>query len=107
MSALEYWLWLSAADVSPRAKAALVDRFGDAERAFLAPKGAFSRIPGVLQKEAQILERRDKSMAAQIVKDCARQGLEILTLQDAHLFISYTSSTVRQINIGRITCNFG
>ena len=53
---MEYWLWLSSCAVSPRAKAALLDRFGDAEGAFLAPAGAFSRLEGVSGQEAETLD---------------------------------------------------
>ena len=42
MASLAYWIWLSAASVSPKAKAALIRHFGDAEKAFFSPKGAFS-----------------------------------------------------------------
>ena len=44
MAALEYWLWLSSAGLSPRAKADLIERYGDAEAVFHAPDGAFSEL---------------------------------------------------------------
>ena len=59
MAALQYWLWLSSAGLSPRAKAALLERFGDAEALFHAPEGAFEGIPGVGRAEAAVLEKRD------------------------------------------------
>ena len=83
MAALEYWLWLSACEVSPRAKAALLDRFGDAERAYLAPPGAFAGIPGLSRQEAEKLEKRDLSRVRDIAIACEQQELRILTLQDA------------------------
>ena len=83
MAALQYWLWLSSAGLSPRAKAALLERFGDAEALFHAPKGAFEGIPGLSRAEAAVLERRDLSLAAEIREECERQGIRILTLQDA------------------------
>ena len=39
MAALKYWIWLSDADVSACAKAAVLKRYGSAERAFFAPTG--------------------------------------------------------------------
>ena len=81
MAALQYWLWLSSAGLSPRAKAALLARFGDAEALFHAPEGAFEGIPGLSRAEAAVLERRDLSLAAEIREECERQGLRILTLQ--------------------------
>lgn len=83
MAALEYWIWLSAAAVSPKAKAALLDHYGDAERAFLAPRHAFSMIPGITAQESDRLEQRDKSMVNRILGACEEQHLQVLTYQDA------------------------
>ena len=83
MAALTYWLWLSAAGLSPRAKAALLERFGDAEAAYHAPEGSFEAIPGLSRLEAETLERRDLQLAEEIREECERQGLWMLSLQDA------------------------
>ena len=83
MAALEYWLWLSSAAVSPRAKSALLERFGDAETAFFAPSGAFSGLDGLSHQEALTLEKRDLSRVQEIAHACRQQELRILTLQDA------------------------
>lgn len=83
MGALEYWIWLSAAAVSPRAKSALIEHYGDAEAAFHAPKGAFSQLPGVSALEAERLERRDLSPVDPILGACEEQGLRILAYPDA------------------------
>lgn len=81
--ALEYWLWLSSCAASVRAKAALLDRFGDAEAAFFAPEGAFAELAGVSKREAEVFEARDLRRAEEIAAACERQELRILTLQDA------------------------
>lgn len=84
MSALTYWIWLSAAQsVSPRAKTALIHRFGDAENAFFSPRGSFAETEGVSSAEAEILERRDLSMVSEVLGDCEAQHLSVITLQDA------------------------
>lgn len=83
MSALQYWLWLSSAGLSPRAKAAILERFGNAEAAFFAPEGEFASLPGVGRAEAAVLERRDLSLAEEVQAACEEQGLRILTMQDA------------------------
>lgn len=83
MAALQYWLWLSSATLRPRAKAALLARYGDAEAAFLAPEGEFASIPGVSRSEAAALEKRDLLLAGQIRDACEEQNIRILTLQDA------------------------
>ena len=83
MAALEYWLWLSAAPVSPRAKAELLSRFGDPDAAFYSAPGSFRGIQGISPLEASILERRDRSTVGRIRDDCEEQGLQIISLQDA------------------------
>ena len=84
MGAMKYWVWLSAQNfVSPGAKAAVAARFGDAEAAFFAPAGAFESVKGVSPKEAESLEKRDIRAAERIVDACQKQGIDIVTLQDA------------------------
>ena len=59
MSALTYWVWLSALEgVSPRTKAALVRRFGDAEKLFFAPDDAIAAVEGVEAVEVSLHEGR-------------------------------------------------
>ncbi len=84
MSALKYWIWLSSIEgVSVRAKAAVVRRFGDAESAFFAPKGALAETEGVSPAEAAALEERKLSRADEVLGDCEAQGLSVVTVQDA------------------------
>lgn len=83
MSVLKYWLWLSDAPVSTRAKAALIRRYGDAETAYFAPAGEFALIEHVTPAEAAILERRDLSRTDAISRACLEQNISIVTLQDA------------------------
>ena len=83
MAALEYWLWLSASEVSARAKAALREHFGDAQAAFFSPPGAFTGLDGVSLREAETLEKRDLSRVREIALACEQQELRILTFQDA------------------------
>ena len=83
MSVLKYWLWLSDAPVSTRAKAALIRRYGDAETAYFAPAGEFTSVEHVTPAEAAILERRDLSRTDAISRACLEQNISIVTLQDA------------------------
>ena len=83
MASLMYWLWLSSAGLSPRAKAALLERYGDAETAFHAPEGDFETLRGLSRAEASVLERRDLSLAGEVYEACTKQGLKVLSLQDA------------------------
>ena len=83
MPAQKYWLWLSSAEVSTRAKAAIVNHYGSAEAAFYAPEGEFKTVKGLTVPEAALLERRDTGRAAQIAEACDRQEIRIVTMQDA------------------------
>ena len=84
MAAIKYWLWLSSQTrLSPRARAAIAEYYGDAEAAFNSPAGDFSRVPGVGRLEAQLLEQRDMSRVDPILAACHAQGIDIVTLQDA------------------------
>ena len=84
MGAIRYWLWLSAqGGVGPQAKAALIEHYGDAEKAFFAPTGEYSLIPGISPKEAERLERRDLSAVERVLADCRAQGIDIITMQDS------------------------
>lgn len=84
MGAIRYWLWLSGqGGVSPQAKSALIGHYGDAECAFFAPAGEYEKIPGISKTEAARLEKRELSAADRILADCAGQGIEIITMQDA------------------------
>ena len=74
---------LSAVAVSLKAKAALIDKYSDAEKAFYAPAGEFETLTGVSKKEAETLEKRDISRADRILAACARQGIRAVTMQDA------------------------
>ena len=71
MSSLRYWVWLSSVSfANPRAKYALIERYGDAESAFLAPPGEYRSLPGVSANEAEIFERRDLREADRILEAC-------------------------------------
>ena len=83
MAALEYWLWLSTAPVSPRARYALAEHFGDAESAYLSPDGAFRNLKGLSPREAELLERRDLSGVKEVLNLCREREIRILTLADS------------------------
>ena len=84
MSSIRYWVWLSSvADANPRARAALIERYGDAERAFLAPPGEYATIPGLSAREAELFEARDLHAADRILEACLRDNIQLLCLSDA------------------------
>ena len=84
MSAIRYWVWLSGVtNASAKARALLVEHYGDAEQAFLAPPGEFARIPGISKAEAAAFEARDLRRADEILDLCRAEGIRILSMQDA------------------------
>lgn len=82
MAALKYWIWLADAAVSPRAKAALLRRYGDAQRAFFAPAGEIAATDGVGAQEAELLEARSLKESERIIAECDALAVDIVTLED-------------------------
>ncbi len=83
MAAIKYWVWLSELGISPRAKAALVRHFQDAERVFFSADDEYKRVPGLTAFDRRILEKRDISAAERILGQCKRLGIDLVTMQDA------------------------
>ena len=81
---IRHWVWLSGLfTVSPKARAALCAFYGGAEQAFHAPPGDYRRVPGLTENEAAFFEKRDLTDADRILAACEREGIDIVTLQDA------------------------
>lgn len=83
MSALRFWLWLSTAEVSLRTKARVLEKYADAETAFMAPDGELAALEGISLKDARTLEQHRKADMSAIEDEFAAQGIKIITLQDA------------------------
>lgn len=84
MSALKYWIWLSACvQVSPATKMRLLEHYGDAMAAYFAPLGDYEKIENVTKEEAKLLEARELGSAERIIEACAMQNIRIVTYQDA------------------------
>ena len=56
MSALKYWVWLSAARLSVKSKWKLVECFGDAQSVYQASEDAFERLPFLSPQERTALK---------------------------------------------------
>lgn len=81
MSALKYWLWLSAANVSIKTRWLLVEHFGDAEAAFMAPDGEFEKL-GISGRELKELEKRELQRAGEIESVCRSKGIDMVSFND-------------------------
>ena len=79
---LEYWLWLTTRHgLSNREMHAVVRRFGSPEAAYYADAAAYRGIEGLT--DASPLEEKKLEGVRQILADCHRKSIHILTWQDA------------------------
>lgn len=84
MSAIKYWLWLNAAaNIPPRAKAALLAHYGSPEEMYFAPIGEYKKLLGDRVEGIDALELRDIDSALRIIDECEKQGISIVSCQDA------------------------
>ena len=84
MAGLKYWLWLSTRKgVGAVGALRLLDRFQSPEQVYFAGQEEYDQVEGLSRQGRS--ELRDKSMerVQQILADCQRLGVRILTLQDA------------------------
>ena len=83
MSAIKYWLWMSTASkLTPRVKAELLKHYGSPENIFNAPAGELRRLAGNCEGIDE-LEKRNMGKALGIIDECKKQGIDIITVQDA------------------------
>lgn len=84
MSNLRHWLWLSTRGPAPGMYAArILDHFGTPEEAYFAQRADYRAIPGLPSKVRLALEDKDLTQAEDILAQCRRLGIQILTRQDA------------------------
>lgn len=84
MSALRYWIWLSTLPgVSLRAQRIALARFGSPEEVFLADETGLKELSEITGRERQGFLNKDLRRADDVLEDCRRYGIQILTIQDA------------------------
>lgn len=84
MSQLRYWIWLSTlSGLSLRGQLQLVEHFGSPEAVFLSDRGALEQLEGLTERELKALSRRDLRTADNVLEDCRKHQISILTIQDA------------------------
>ena len=84
MAQLQYWIWLtSIPGLSLRAQHRLLEWFESPEAVFLADREAMDQVEGLTQREKEALARRDLRRAHQVLEDCRKEKIKILTMQDA------------------------
>lgn len=81
---LIHWIWLATRpSLTDRAKVLLLGHFSDPEDIYFADADAFAHIDGLTKAGAEALTDKDLSGAEEILAECARKKLHILTYQDA------------------------
>ena len=82
MSALKYWIWLAEGMATDTAAALMVlERFGSPERAFYAEQEELEEL-GLRPAQRTALGEKSLERAEQILADCQRLGVRIMTVQD-------------------------
>lgn len=79
-----HWIWLATrAGLSDRGRMALLQRFADAEDIYYADAQGYATVEGLSQDALAALLDKSLVAAEQIVRDCRREDIQILTWQDA------------------------
>lgn len=81
---LIHWIWLATRpDMHDRDKLAVLAHFRDPEDAFFADPGAYEQVQGLSAEARDALGDKDLLPAENILADCARKKIHILTFRDA------------------------
>ena len=83
MGALKYWIWLATLGKQPGMfTLELLEHFGSPEATYAAKEEEYSRIPRLPAAIKNSLCNKSLQNAEQILQDCLRQNIQILTIQD-------------------------
>ena len=80
---LVHWIWLATRSFSDRIKVSLLEHFSDPEEIYYADAGAFDRVEGLTQEHLDALKEKSLTQAEQILRQCSREKIQILTIRDA------------------------
>lgn len=84
MSNLKHWIWLSQRKaLSAHNALRVLEQFGSPELAHAADEGAYRLVGGLPDAAIRSLMNKSMDLADEILGDCDRLGLHILTLQDS------------------------
>lgn len=79
-----HWIWLATrAGLGDRGRMALLQRFADAEDIYYAAAVEYARVEGLSAEAVSSLQEKSLTEAEQILADCRRENIHILTWQDA------------------------
>ena len=81
---LVHWIWFAhRPNVSDRLKSVLLQHFQDPEDIYFADGEAYRHVEGMTGEAAASLQQKELSAAAEILENCRRKKLHILTFRDA------------------------
>ena len=81
---LIHWIWLAhRPGVSDRMKVRLLQHFREPEDIYFADGESYRHVEGMTAEAAQSLQDKDLSTAEAALEACRKEGLHILTFQDA------------------------
>ena len=80
---LIHWIWLSTRpDMTDAEKLAVLEHFRDPEDIFYADTGAYAAVEGLTKEAAAALKDKNLLPAEQVLADCARERINIMTIRD-------------------------
>ena len=81
---LIHWIWFSTRPgLSDRGRAAVLQHFHDAEDIYYADPEAIACVEGISAEACESLAEKDLKAAEEILSQCAKKDIHILTYQDA------------------------
>ncbi len=84
MSNLKHWIWLTQRrGIAGQAAVQILKHFGSPEQVYAADRGAYETMGGLSSTSIRSLLDKSLDRADQILGDCDRLGIQLLTLQDS------------------------
>ncbi len=81
---LAHWIWLATrTNITDRVKVELVRHFQDPEGVFFADSASYDQIEDLTPAGKESLADKDLGPAEKILRTCQKEGLRVLTYQDA------------------------
>ena len=71
MAQLRYWIWLTALEgLRPISVKRLIEYMGGPMEVYYAPYGGYDTVPGLTDKEKEILQNKDMDRTESILETC-------------------------------------
>ena len=81
---LIHWIWFSTrSGLSDRGRAEMMQHFHDAEDIYYADAESYACVDGLTEAAVETLQDKNLTQAEQILEQCAKKGIHILTWRDA------------------------